>query len=998
MARARLATRLLFVSLLCASATNTAWAQSAVTGGITGLVRDTTGAVLPGVTVEASSPTLIEKVRSVVTDEEGRYNIIELRPGTYTVTFTLPGFSPVRREGIELTAGFTAPVNAELRVGSVEETVVVSTAAPVVDTQNVRTQNVLSRDVLDTLPTGRNLSGYVALTLGMSVAGAPDVGGITGELNGNLSIHGTAGSDQRYTMDGMSYNWAASVGGGFNRIYFVNHGATQEVALETGGMSAETETGGVQMNVIPKDGGNTLNGVVHIDGSGNRFLSENATPPPTIRRLYDFYAGVGGPVVTDRIWFYGAFRKNEASQNVLNNYFNRNQSNITNGVTFYAPDFSRPAYTSDQTQDESLRVTWQVAAKHKITIGSSIQQNCLCFYGTQFNLSPEATSLIHFRPKLHQGTWTYPATHTLLVRLGATYMPAMEPIDLPPGVTPAHIPIRELSTGYSYNGVGGPGGTSAPNPPGFASGDQTNGVASVSYVPGSHSFKVGVQWFIGTNEAVTTDQSPILNYTFNGGVPASVTYLAKPFRSVQKVRNIGLFVQDQWALRRVTLNLGVRLDTLRGLIPPQTRPAGPFAAALVIPEISDVPNWNDIMPRVGVAYDLFGNGKTSLKASVGHYVQTEAVQLAADINPANAIVTSATRTWNDANRDYIPQDTELGPLSDNAFGTTRVTTRYAPEVLNGWGVRPDSWQAAVSVQHELLPGVALNAGYYHTWFSNFRVRDNLSVTPADYDPYCITVPLDARLPGGGGNQLCGLYDLSPARIGQVNNLVTRGSNFGTFRQFYDGADVSVNARAGRQLRFGGGIIAGRSILDDCVTVDSPSLQAVGLGVGTVRPAGFCRAKNQYAPSQTGNRPTNGVEAKFNASYTFPWDIEASAVYQNTPGYAILANVVVPNAQIAPSLGRNLSACGAAAVCNAFVIIPVIEHDRLHLDRYNQLDVRLSKRIRLAGRSSVRGMIDLYNIVNANDPTGVNYTYGSSWLNPTNRLLGRLVKFGVEFQF
>ena len=198
MVGARLATRLLFISMFCASVTNIAWAQSAVTGGITGLVRDTTGAVLPGVTVEASSPTLIEKVRSVVTDAEGRYNIIELRPGSYTVTFTLPGFSPVRREGIELTAGFTAPVNAELRVGSVEETVIVSTAAPVVDTQNVRTQNVLSPDVLDTLPTGRNLSGYVALTLGMSVAGAPDVGGITGELNGNLSKPQSVEHHQRH--------------------------------------------------------------------------------------------------------------------------------------------------------------------------------------------------------------------------------------------------------------------------------------------------------------------------------------------------------------------------------------------------------------------------------------------------------------------------------------------------------------------------------------------------------------------------------------------------------------------------------------------------------------------------------------------------------------------------------------------------------------------------------------------------------------------------------
>src|SRR5438105_14699524 len=136
-----------------------AWAQSSITV----VVRDTTGAVLPGVTVEAASPALIEKVRIVTTDEQGEYKIVDLRPGTYTVTFTLVGFSSVRREGIELATGFTATVHGELKVGAVEETVTVTGASPVVDTQNVRSQTVLNRDLLDTLPTARTFSAFMSL-------------------------------------------------------------------------------------------------------------------------------------------------------------------------------------------------------------------------------------------------------------------------------------------------------------------------------------------------------------------------------------------------------------------------------------------------------------------------------------------------------------------------------------------------------------------------------------------------------------------------------------------------------------------------------------------------------------------------------------------------------------------------------------------------------------------------------------------------------------------
>src|SRR5436305_648596 len=195
---------LLFVGAVAGLMPAAASAQSATTGAIAGVVKDTTGAVLPGVTVEASSPALIEKVRAVVTDGQGRYQIVELRPGRYTVSFGLTGFSSVKREGLELNTGVTLPVNAELKVGSVEETITVSGASPVVDVQNVRSQNALSRELLDSLPTGKSIPGYAALTLG-ATSSVYDVGGNKGESTLTFIVHGGRGTDERLAMDGMLY-------------------------------------------------------------------------------------------------------------------------------------------------------------------------------------------------------------------------------------------------------------------------------------------------------------------------------------------------------------------------------------------------------------------------------------------------------------------------------------------------------------------------------------------------------------------------------------------------------------------------------------------------------------------------------------------------------------------------------------------------------------------------------------------------------------------------
>jgi hypothetical protein len=327
-----------------------AWAQSATTGSIAGVVKDTTSAVLPGVTVEAASPALIEKVRTVVTDDQGNYKIVDLRPGAYAVTFTLPGFSPVKREGIELTTGFTATVNAELKVGTLAETVTVMSASPVVDIQNVRSQNVLSRAELDSVPTARNFSGFATLTLGATMADPGrtnrDVAGSAGEGYFALALHGSR-VDGHTTLDGVPRH--PVLGTGALRRYFMNEMAVQEVVVETSGMSAESETGGVQVNLVPKDGGNTFHGTFDADYTGeglqNGNLSDELRARGLIRsnsmqKIYSGGGGLGGPIKKDTLWFYTANRWWGTQEELAGVYYNTNQHSL-----FYTPDFSRPAHT-----------------------------------------------------------------------------------------------------------------------------------------------------------------------------------------------------------------------------------------------------------------------------------------------------------------------------------------------------------------------------------------------------------------------------------------------------------------------------------------------------------------------------------------------------------------------------------------------------------------------------------------------------------------------------
>src|SRR5687768_17039192 len=301
------------------------YAQAAITG----VVRDTSGAVLPGVTVEASSPVLIEKVRSVVSDDTGQYRIVDLRPGVYAVTFSLPGFSTVRREGIELTGTFVASVNGDLKVGALEETITVTGETPIVDVQSARTQTTVGRDIMAAIPSSRNVNGVQALIPGMQQN--TDSGNITGTLQGGAAaIHGGRGSDSRIYADGNNMGWAGGSGGGGNMPQVAS---SQEVVMTVSGGLGEAETSGVGVNVIPREGSNTFSGSFNFSGSNDSLQGSNYTDdlkaqglraPSDLISVYDVSPMGGGRIIRDKLWFYSTYRQTGAKNSVPGMWWNRN--------------------------------------------------------------------------------------------------------------------------------------------------------------------------------------------------------------------------------------------------------------------------------------------------------------------------------------------------------------------------------------------------------------------------------------------------------------------------------------------------------------------------------------------------------------------------------------------------------------------------------------------------------------------------------------------------
>jgi hypothetical protein len=1042
------------VTLALASLPGTALAQ---TSAIAGTVRDPTGAVLPGVTVEVASPALIEKTRSSVTDGSGQYKIEALRPGTYTVTFALPGFNTVKRDGVELTSDFTATINGEMKVGAVEETVTVSAESPIVDVQNITTRTVMTRDVLDVIPTGRNIQAVgimipgANISFGGGAALSRDVGGSGNLQQSPLNYRGSPDTVQ--TIEGMRLNNLCA-NGAYSGVYW-NEGSFQELSYVTGADSAEMGQGGMRVNLVPRDGGNSFHATVIGNAAPNAWVSDNCgsagigkpcqknlygdttfnrnnflTNVANLTKNYDFNPSGGGPIVRDRAWFYAAFRYLGVNKTVADSFFDSDPSPFR-----YVPNTSRPGIDDGHIRSVAGRVTAQVTSKDKLSYYHDEQDKVRGHWGIAATVPPEASAIQATPTSFVSVTkWTRTHTNRLLFDGGFAvydqeYQENYQPEVL--AANPKLITIFDNSSAKFAN---------AWNNPADHFSKLFTWAGSASYITGSHSIKAGGSVSHGTWREVRAYTGDVQPVTYNAGSPVSVTLRIPTDRRNGIKADTGIYAQDKWTIRRATINAGLRYDWFIGETLPEDLPAGTFNAARHFDRCSDgknnlalscvgtVQNWKDLSPRIGVSYDLFGNGKTAVKTSIARYVVGEQIGTANNANPETTVGLQDIRSWVDADLNGSPFAAD-GAIQLNELTASATTPSFGknlpastitdPATLNGWGKRPYNWEYAASVQHELMPRVSISGGYYRRWFGNQTFTHDRRFTATDFDgPFCITAPTDPNLPDGGGYRVCGLYDIKPAALARnqpQNNLIHFAKDVGGITDVYQGFDVNLDARLRSGTFVRGGVNAQRREINACnlnLLTQSSTLNNVGsLAFGTTAGPYSANVSTNTETFPDGSRicnPTYGFRPDFKllGSHTLPGDVVVSGTYQFSRGVqnplqpSLLATWSAPNSVIAPALTRNLA---ANAQNKQVQLMPLgqVYSTSFGGVNLNQLDLRASKRFRLNGYR-FRVDVDVYNVFNNAWPFTLNNTFStaanSGWLRPTNVLQSRFVKIGGQFDF
>jgi hypothetical protein len=1015
------------------------FAQSA---SLAGIVRDSSGSVIPGVTVEATSDALIDRTRTTVTDGTGQWRIIDLRPGLYTVTFSLAGFSRVVREGIEVTGSAVTTISAELQVGNLQESITVTGDPPAVSIQSAKREVVLQGEYLASLPATRNYSAILASIPAIDFFGNPVSAQTTPEMQ-LFSARGGSSNEGRVQIDGMTVA-AAFNGGGVSSFTYNTADATEMQVNISGGL-AESETGGPVMNLIPRSGGNRYSGSAFWSGAGDWSRSENIddelrsygiTRGPALKNSWDVSGSLGGPIKRDRLWFFGTIR-NFGSGRVIEAGASPNLYAGDPTRWDYAPDTAITEILNLQSREVySGRVTGQFGS-HRLSFSQENQyrcdgstrtpqgDGCRQQKGSSIGLGNAPSVFGYNSPEAHAGyfpspyyltqvTWTMPMTSRVLLEAGYTRFAYMPVFGQPPsdGVFDI-ISVQEQAAidghraNFRYRAIDTYNKNWA-NP--------NNYRASLSYVTGAHNMKFGYQGAYQISDETLHTNPSLISYRFNQRVPNQFTIRLPDWQEADRTVQHSAFIQDQWTVKRLTLQGGIRYDHAYSWSPAEhngtTATSQWNAQPITFPRTVSVRGFNDITPRMGVAYDLFGTGKTSLKANFGKYLDAATNDSNyTENNPANRIQTTLSRGWTDNDGDRVVDCDILNPVAqsptttghvDTCAATTGNSLRFAnsltgldvvnPAILGGWGVRGYDWQFGVAIQQEVLPRVSVEVAYNRRWWGNFTVTENQALGANDFETWIATAPLDPRLPGGGGYNIVE-YEVTPEAAGRSpQNYVTFETDFGPARtNYWHGIEVTGNARMRNGLTFQGGTSTGREVEDQCELYSNYT--RVVLNVSTRNPRN-CRTVDPFRTTFRGS-----------ASYIVPkLDVLVSSSVRIQPPSELIANYNFPNTYVAAQLG-HLPAGGTAT---GNQLVNLLDENQMYGDnRHYQVDMRFAKIFRFGGRRLDVGA-DLYNIFNLNTPTFYDGTYdvepapglgpGGEWLRPTSIVQPRFLRFNVTFDF
>ncbi len=1032
------------VGILVVLAPSLAHAQATLAG----VVRDASEAVLPGVTVEVSSPVLIEKARTATTDGTGQYRLTQLPPGTYSMTVTLAGFTTVKREGVEVTGSGVIPINVAMRVGAVAETITVTGETPVVDTQSARRQSVLSNDTIAALPATRTYGALLSALPGLQVQGN-GTAAVT-PFMAMFTANGGRANEGRMMIDGLPV--AASFNGGGVSTFIYDTPNAEEMQVLVSGALGEAENGGPQVNLVPKSGGNTFKGTGFYSGAGkwstgnnlnDTLISYGLLQPAGVISSWDASGSGGGPIKRDKLWFFVNLRKYSTIAPVQGAFANLYAGDATKWT--WAKDPNVDVRSADSRSIESFRLTSQITTRNRVTFSHEHQHRCSgstisssgdgCrtresdWVGVgNTTSSPESFPGYHDLPyNVTQATWSSPLSNKLLLEAGYSRFQYLWAGfgEVPPDGLKSLIPVTEQApiygngqANFSYRGLYDPLGFA------FADNDAspTNWRTTASYVTGAHSMKLGYQGSFQKSLQGRVANSTQMRYLFNNGAPNGFGYyLAPRWEQNDRTETQSLFAQDQWTKGRLTLQGAVRFDRAWSWAPAEnngTTFTSPFNAQTIsFARTDSVTGYNDVAPRVGAAYDVFGTGKTAVKINLGKYLQaaTNDENYWAN-NPAGKIVTSVSnRGWVDGNKNFVVDCNLSNPARQNSLATggddcaqltgnnlnfgslNPALTTVNQAILHGWGVRPYDWQFGASVQQELMPRVSLEVSYNRRWFGNFFVTDNTLTTAADYDKWTITAPQNSALPSSGQPVSYSLVSQAAGLRG-AQNYQTFETDYAPARtQYWHGVTTSLNARLRNSVILQAGTSTGRGVQNTCALVAAlPELLAVGN-----QRIDSCDVTEPWATSFRGL-----------AAYTVPKiDILVSANLRSVPnanigmgsnsatnGASRNATYNVPNTFIQTTLGRLPSGGLANGITNVNLLIP----GQLYGDRITQVDMRFAKVIRFGGRRADIG-IDLYNLFNTSTSSTYQETYdfatnGATYMRPNGIVAPRFARINLTVNF
>jgi hypothetical protein len=934
--------RVIAVLAMLAAPVSSSLAQQ--TGTLSGIVRDTQGAVLPGVTVTASSSALIGGSRSVTTGDAGAYQMSGLPPGTYTISYELSGFSAGKREGVVIQVAQTVRLDVEMSVGALQETVTVSGESPVVDVSSTVTQTNITKDLYEAIPTGRNPWVMAGLVPGV-ITGQLDVGGTQGMQQYNLEAFGSADSQKSFSIDGLKTNWGGGSGGATMQYYGFE--MYEEYNMQTASGTAESDVSGVYMNMVTKSGGNTLNSdhnfyfmndglqTENIDDDLRRRLGlqpgqQSGAAGNPIKISYDWSSTLGGPIMRDRAWFFGAMR-----------WWRLDQYQI--GAL--NPDGSQ-GIDDNRIRNFMGKATYQLNpdTRASFMFNRNLKDR---FHRREVDFSEDKATVLQDQPAQNyvaQVSTVLGRATVFDARVGRMW--GVFPTRYQSDVQPTDIAIRDIVRNTQINAAIG----QSLNPNHRYQANANLGYFRDNLGPGTHDFKAGVQlsWERMAYDRIRNGDHYL---ELSDGAPSRVHISNTPVNSDHRLDTWGLFLQDRWMVGRATFNYGVRMDGVSSYLPEQSSPAGTFVGERSFSR-QDVFDFSfNFAPRFGLSFDLLGNGRAALKAYYGRFYNQFGSELAETVN-LNALQ-SIPVTWRDLNNNLR---LDAGEYTAPNFGS--IVPR-----IDADADRPYSDEVNIGIDYQLLPNFAVGTSYHRRQHRNGLGIIDLARPSSAYSPVSRTY----TDPISGQTQSITVYNLDPALASVRDRVIT---NVDAARSDYDGVQFTFNKRMSNRWQLLGGL-----------TLQSHQ--------------GFSHSGTYTNPGATTdfNDPTYLLNRDNSSVFIeLPWAFSLSGSYQGPWGVQFSGKYT---ARAGDPLVRTFQATGLTQGTQTVWIIPRGEDRTETVTKF--VDIRFAKRFSVS-RARFEGTVDLFNALNANHVLNQNTATGTTWGRPSLVLAPRIVRFGLTARF